>query len=581
MPSSSRSTVLSGGDGRHAAKVGIICTVYPAPSGLAVATAKGDRILPWKIAADLLDDPQLTVQTCGIGDCSPWAAEHLLTALIAGDPAAHRLLAVGEPPLRPAVRDLPRYPRTWARTLVCEVMIGDLDAACCRAGLALPGTDPLAIAAAIDDLMRRQGGQIRVRERLLADHPWIGDQAWLATTGQLAEAVVTESGRRSGTRIAVAAGEMEVAELLGAPERFSAQHPEVSRVIAAILVSTASWDERGRLGLAGVAWQWPVGGMSLTLGVGGLHSQDAAGTIAGPLVDLDVASYYPSIIAQERIAPAQMPEFSQRVARLLARRLAAKRAGDQTASLALKLVINSLYGQLGNARSGLFSPADALRVVLTGQLRLLQLMDGVLMAGGRLISANTDGILVAGAPEAAAVAWEAATGFSLERTAYGRLWRTSVNDYIASAPDGSVRKTRGRFAGGDDDALAARRAAAPVVARAVVEHLVAGRPLAAVIASAEVPEFTLWRRARELTWGGQPVPDCVVRWIVGASGTPLVQVTANRERSTVAARAIPVADPARFDPALIDREWYLSQAQELVDKVLGTALGAKQLSLFD
>jgi hypothetical protein len=219
--------------------------------------------------------------------------------------------------------------------------------------------------------------------------------------------------------------------------------------------------------------------------------------------------------------------------------------------------------------------------VLTGQLRLLQLMDRVLVDGGRLISANTDGILVAGAPESAARAWESATGFTLERTAYGRLWRTSVNDYVASAPDGSVRKARGRFAGGDDESLASRRSAAPIVARAVVEHLVAGKTLASVIDNAQVSEFTVWRRARDLTWGGQPVSDGVVRWVVGATGTPLIQVTTHRERSTVAARAIPVIDPARIAPELIDREWYRLEAQDLVDKVLGTHQGAKQLSLFE
>jgi hypothetical protein len=66
--------------------------------------------------------------------------------------------------------------------------------------------------------------------------------------------------------------------------------------------------------------------------------------------------------------------------------------------------------------------------------------------------------------------------------------------------------------------------------------------------------------------------------MVGATGTPLIKVTANRERNTVAVRAIPVIDPAHFDAELIDRAWYLTEAQDLVDKVLGTQQGAKQLS---
>ncbi len=78
----------------------------------------------------------------------------------------------------------PRHARPWARTLVLDVLAGDLEAACCRAGLALPDGDPLRAVLAIARLMDRHRGQIEVRSRLLADHPWIGDAAWLSATGQ-------------------------------------------------------------------------------------------------------------------------------------------------------------------------------------------------------------------------------------------------------------------------------------------------------------------------------------------------------------------------------------------------------------
>jgi len=52
-------------------------------------------------------------------------------------------------------------------------------------------------------------------------------------------------------------------------------------------------------------------------------------------------------------------------------------------------------------------------------------------------------------------------------------------------------------------------------------------------------------------------------------------------RSTVAANAIPVADPARIDAGIIDRAWYVGEAQALVDRVLATASGGKQMSILD
>ncbi len=556
--------------------------VLPTPDGCAVYAGGRTRLLPWPVAAELLDDPRLDVWTLAPGELSPWDGERLLAGLAAAAPAAQRALVGPWPPTREAVQALPRLARRWRRTIDLGVLVGDADAACCRAGLALPGADPLRQAASLAVLAAGQQRELRVRERLLAAHPWIGDAAWLASTGLLAELVVLQGLRRDQVRRAVEPAMLPVRQLLRDPGRFHARRDDVGAAMRSILDGTVSWNERGHLSLRPAAgWHQAVDGVELSCGVGGLHSADQPGVVEGPLLDLDVASYYPSLIAGDGIAPPQLPDFPARIGDLLRQRLAAKRAGDQVASLALKLVINSLYGQLGNRRSGLFSPPDALRVVLTGQLRLLQLIDGVLCAGGRLVSANTDGVVVRGPVETAAAAWEAETGLSLERTPYRRLWRTSVNDYIALGADGTVAKTKGRFAGGDDED-ASRRAAAPIVARAALEHLVHGRAIAAVVAAAVAPaDFAMWRRARDLSWGGREVDTAVVRWVVGRSGQPIVQLADGKSRSTVAAHAVPLDDPAACDVSVIDRAWYVAEAQALVDRVLGTEQGMRQTSLLE
>jgi hypothetical protein len=553
----------------------------PCAAGLAVHAPGGGRVLPWPVARGLLADPGLELHTSACGELSPWEGERLLAALVAGDVTATRLLVGPWPPSREAVRELPRHPRTWARTVDAGVIVGDLDAACCRSGLALPGDDPLRAVAAIALLMERGRGELAVRRRLLADHPWIADAAWMSATGLLAEMVVLQGLRRDQVRREIAPATLPVCELLAEPERFRATRPDAQAAMRAILDGEVRWNERGHLALRPVGgWHHQVGGVELTCGVGGLHSTDRPGVIDGPLLDLDVASYYPSIIAGDALAPPQLPDFAKRVGTLMARRLAAKRAGDKVAANALKLVINSLYGQLGNARSGLFSPPDALRVVLTGQLRLLELIDDVLAAGGSLISANTDGVMVRGPVEAVAQAWEARTGFALERTPYARLWRTSVNDYIAVTPDGQVAKAKGRFAGGDD-AQAVRRAAAPIVARAAVAHLVHGQAIAEVLGACTTStDFALWRHARDLLWDGQPLHGSVVRWVVGRGGRSIVQSADGRSQVTVAANAILLPDPQAVAPEAIDRAWYAREVQDLVDRVLGTAQGTRQMSLF-
>jgi hypothetical protein len=94
-------------------------------------------------------------------------------------------------------------------------------------------------------------------------------------------------------------------------------------------------------------------------------------------------------------------------------------------------------------------------------------------------------------------------------------------------------------------------------------------------------DFTLWRHARNLLWGGTPVTASVVRWVVGRGGQPLVQSTEARTASTIASRAVLVIDPGSVPMEVIDRSWYVAEAQDLVDKVQGMVCGAKQLSLLE
>ena len=556
-------------------------TVLAHRQGLAIADGGRTRLLPWSLAADLLSDPDLIVQTLAIDALSAWDNERLFAALAAGDDAARQVITASSWVTRAAVQNLPRHPRPWAHFLDLEVLAGDFPAACCRAGLRLPGPDPLVNVVLMAELFYRYHGQLTVRGRLLSDHPWLGNSAWLSSTGQLAENVVLEGLRREQIRCLPTPGALTVRELLGAGRSFMVVRKDVRLASEAILTSTARWDEQGHLAVEGPAsGRFPVGGTDISLGIGGLHSVDQPGVIEGPLVDLDVTSYYPSLIARDALSPPQLPEFATRTRRLLQRRLAAKGAGDSVASTALKYVINSLYGQLGNARSGLFSPADALRVVLTGQLHLLQLIDGILDAGCQLISANTDGIVVRGDPGAAVAAWEAHTSLHLERTPYACLWRTSVNDYLAIAPQGVIAKAKGRFGGGDEDD-GSRRSAAPIIARAISEYLLHQHPVAVTIAACqEVTAFTLWRRANGLQWGGQDIETRVVRWIVDQKGKPLTQTTAHRQGAMIAAQARLVDDPGACSLQDLDRQWYVHAAQEIIDVVLDTKRGAKQLTWF-
>jgi hypothetical protein len=191
------------------------------------------------------------------------------------------------------------------------------------------------------------------------------------------------------------------------------------------------------------------------MGVGGLHSCEKGQSVyAGAdhiLADFDVASYYPSIILQQDIAPDSMGENFTRVYQsIVDRRIKAKRSGDKVTADTLKIVVNGSFGKLGSKYSTLYAPNLLIQTTITGQLALLMLIERVEAVGAKVVSANTDGIVVFAhkrlEPDLAQVMfdWELDTSYELERSNYRSLHSRDVNNYIAVKLDGSTKR-KGAF----------------------------------------------------------------------------------------------------------------------------------------
>ena len=213
-----------------------------------------------------------------------------------------------------------------------------------------------------------------------------------------------------------------------------------------------------------------LGMLEYKLGVGGLHSVDGPGVFEADeenaIIDLDVTSYYPSIIVQENLFPKQLgPDFVEDMRTLRTTRIAAKegekkakKAGDKEAetkhkhvNAALKVVLNSTFGKLNDVYSPLRSTPDALRITINGQLMLLMLVEMLETAGATILSANTDGVTVRWDRKEAARRlprviddWQSTTGYELEQVNYDRLCRRDVNAYLAVKDDGEVKR-KGAF----------------------------------------------------------------------------------------------------------------------------------------
>lgn len=199
-----------------------------------------------------------------------------------------------------------------------------------------------------------------------------------------------------------------------------------------------------------------IGDSAYQMGSGGLHSTESkvmhVADAAHEISDHDVASYYPSLILLTGIYPHQIGEHFAKIYRdWYTRRLAAKRAGQKKDANSLKTLLNGTFGKLGSPWSIFYAPSEMIQVTITGQLALLMLIELLEAAGVRVISANTDGIVLktpralTWLRDAIIAGWEQQTGLETEANAYRLLASRDVNSYVAIKPDGEV-KTKGAFA---------------------------------------------------------------------------------------------------------------------------------------
>lgn len=211
----------------------------------------------------------------------------------------------------------------------------------------------------------------------------------------------------------------------------------------------------------------PLGKTIYRLGIGGLHSKDERTAHFSDetysIRDVDVASYYPNLILNSGKYPAALgPVFLEifrimKDERLLAknREKTLKKIGDSSSmdfQLAHveneggKIMINGTFGKTGSPFSILFAPEMLIQTTVTGQLALLMLIEWHEIQGIRVISANTDGMLIKCERSKIPVSenivsyWQKVTGLEMETTEYQAIYTRDVNNYIAIKTDGEIKR---------------------------------------------------------------------------------------------------------------------------------------------
>lgn len=219
-------------------------------------------------------------------------------------------------------------------------------------------------------------------------------------------------------------------------------------------------------------------GCNVVFGMGGLHVAPPKPVRYGRVKHKDVASMYPSSIVRLQA----LGEATEKYDEMRQERIKIKKS-DPVKAGALKIILNSVYGNFKNRYSALNNPMASATVCVYGQIALFALCWELDQAGYRIVNGNTDGVVyledpdLGDADEVICKQWEERfRGYTLDTDYYTQWIQRDVNNYIAVEEDGRVT-----VKGGDVNKYQINKYfsnnSARIVQIAMVEKLVYGRDI--------------------------------------------------------------------------------------------------------
>lgn len=347
-----------------------------------------------------------------------------------------------------------------------------------------------------------------------------------------------------------------------------------------------------------------IGQSTYRIGIGGLHSKEKKAhfrSVPGKwsITDHDVNSYYPTLMLLMAMYPAGTgPAFLEVFREIYDTRLRAKgmqaqceAAGQKeeakywkTISDGLKIVLNGTYGKLGSRYSFLFAPELMIRTTISGQLALLMLIEMFELNGIRVVSANTDGIVVITPHglewlrDSTIQWWHAKTGLETEATEYAAIYNANVNNYIAFKPDGS-HKAKGWYGESGVVPKASPSGKSPgkdICNDAVIAFLRDGTPIAQTVMSCQdIRRFLVVKNANNPAGGALDERTGLwlgkaLRWYYGRGVATGLRYVANGNLVAGSTGAVPLMDLPDTFPADVDYQLYIDESFSML-RDLGVA----------
>jgi hypothetical protein len=343
-----------------------------------------------------------------------------------------------------------------------------------------------------------------------------------------------------------------------------------------------------------------IAGKPYTVGMGGLHSKEKKQAIVANsqmrVIDRDVTGYYPWLILKNGYFPPHLGHAAQVTYQsIVDRREAAKpqlkymekaNQSDTPAYEALNAEVGGLkiacngamFGKTSDPWSILYAPQQMVQITITGQLSLLMAIEALALSGIPVVSANTDGIVMACPRDkydhmlAVFAGWEQITGLKTEETEYGALYAANVNNYIAVTLDRQT-KTKGWYCerGSAQNSVLSKNPEVAICSDAVQAYLVNRIPLEHTIRTCrDMRKFVSVRLVRGggvKLWGDDRLPlylGKTVRWYYGFE-VPGHIVYANSGKIVPRSEgAVPCMDLPRHIPNDLDYEWYIAKAEQIM-----------------
>lgn len=226
-----------------------------------------------------------------------------------------------------------------------------------------------------------------------------------------------------------------------------------------------------------------VAGVPHTVAFGGLHGAVEKYNGSGSFLQIDVASYYPSlIITQGYMSRASKnPKLYEQ---LRETRYALKRAGNNKEYI-YKILLNATFGAMKSQYNALFDPLQANNICINGQIILIQLIKE-LEPYCQLIQSNTDGIVVKydqNYDKIEAIVKDFGERFNLgfDIDKITKIAQRDVNNYAIQYDNGKV-KAKGRFAKFEHKGF--EQNTLTIIDRALVNYYVNGKSISDTIIEA-------------------------------------------------------------------------------------------------